>query len=41
MVRQGNKAEAIRFGELAIAAATPQQADFAAEVRRNVDRWKK
>ena len=39
--RAGNKAEAVRYGELAIAAATPQQADFAAEVRRNVDNWKK
>ena len=39
--RAGNKAEAIRYGEMAIAAATPQQADFAAEVRRNVDNWKK
>lgn len=39
--RAGNRADAIRYGELAIAAATPQQADFAAEVRRNVDRWKK
>ena len=39
--RAGNKAEAIRFGEQAIAAATPQQADFAAEVRRNVENWKK
>lgn len=39
--RAGNKAEAIRYGEMAIAAATPQQADFASEVRRNVDMWKK
>jgi hypothetical protein len=39
--RAGNKADAIRYGEQAIAAATPQQADFAAEVRRNVDLWKK
>jgi hypothetical protein len=39
--RAGNKADAIRYGEMAIAAATPQQADFAAEVRRNVDKWKK
>lgn len=39
--RAGNKAEAIRYGEMAIAAATPQQADFASEVRRNVDIWKK
>ena len=38
--RAGNRADAIRYGEMAIAAATPQQADFAAEVRRNVDRWK-
>jgi len=39
--RAGNKADAIRYGEMAIAAATPQQADFASEVRRNVDLWKK
>lgn len=39
--RAGNKADAIRYGEMAIAAATPQQADFASEVRRNVDNWKK
>ncbi|HEX7810017.1 MAG TPA: DUF2911 domain-containing protein [Thermoanaerobaculia bacterium] len=38
--RAGNKADAIRYGEMAIAAATPQQADFASEVRRNVDKWK-
>jgi hypothetical protein len=37
----GNKADAIRYGEMAIAAATPQQADFVTEVRRNVDMWKK
>lgn len=37
----GNKADAIRYGEMAIAAATPQQGDFAAEVRRNVEIWKK
>lgn len=39
--RAGNKADAVRYGEMAIAAATPQQADFASEVRRNVDKWKK
>jgi hypothetical protein len=39
--RAGNKADAIRFGEQAIAAATAQQADFATEVRRNVEIWKK
>lgn len=39
--RAGNKADAIRYGEMAIAAATPQQADFASEVRRNVEMWKK
>ncbi|HEX8619513.1 MAG TPA: DUF2911 domain-containing protein [Thermoanaerobaculia bacterium] len=39
--RAGNKADAVRYGEMAIAAATPQQADFATEVRRNVDLWKK
>jgi len=39
--RQGNKADAIRFGEMAIAAAKPDQQDFATEVRRNVELWKK
>jgi hypothetical protein len=39
--RAGNRADAVRFGEQAIAAATPQQADFASEVRRTVDSWKK
>lgn len=38
--RAGNKADALRYGEMAIAAATPQQADFVSEVRRNMDRWK-
>ena len=38
--RAGNKADAIRYGEMAIAAARPDQADFASEVRRNVDKWK-
>jgi hypothetical protein len=39
--RMGNKADAVRYGEMAIAAAGPDQADFASEVRRNVDNWKK
>lgn len=39
--RLGKRDEAIKAGEAAIAAATPQQADFASEVRRNVDNWKK
>lgn len=39
--RMGNKADAVRYGEMAIAAANADQADFASEVRRNVDNWKK
>ncbi len=39
--RAGNKADAIRYGEMAIAAATPQQKDFAGVVRTTVDGWKK
>jgi hypothetical protein len=39
--RLGRKAEAIQAGEQAIAKATPQQADFAGEIRKNVDNWKK
>ena len=38
--RAGNKADAVRYGEMAIAAARPDQADFASEVRKNVDKWK-
>lgn len=41
MERAGNKAEAIRYAELAVAAAAPGQADFASEIRRNIDNWKK
>ena len=39
--RAGNKADAIKYGEMAIAAATPAQADFAGEVKKRVDEWKK
>jgi hypothetical protein len=39
--RAGNKADAIRYGEMAIAAATPAQSDLANEIRKNVDSWKK
>jgi len=39
--RAGNKADAIRFAEMAVAKATPQQADFVTEIRRNIDLWKK
>ena len=39
--RLGKKAEAIKAAEAAIAKATPQQADFKAEIQRNVDNWKK
>ena len=38
--RAGNRAEAIKYGEQAAAAATAQQADFKAEVLRNVENWK-
>jgi DUF2911 family protein len=38
--RAGNKADAVRYGEMAIAAATPAQADLAGEIRKNVDSWK-
>jgi hypothetical protein len=38
--RAGNRAEAIRYGEQAAAAATAQQADFKSEVLRNVEAWK-
>ncbi len=39
--RLGKKQEAIKAGEQAIAAARPDQADFAGEVRKTVDTWKK
>jgi len=39
--RAGNKADAVRYAEMAIAKAGPQQADFVTEIRRNVDLWKK
>lgn len=39
--RLGKKAEAIQAAEAAMAKATPQQADFKAEIQRNVDNWKK
>ena len=39
--RAGNKAEAVKYGEMAHAAASPQQADFASEIRKTVDGWKK
>ncbi len=39
--RKGQRAEAIKAGEAAIAAARADQADFASEVRRNVENWKK
>lgn len=41
LAKSGNKADAIRYGEMAVAAATPAQADFAAEIRKTVDSWKK
>lgn len=39
--RLGRKQDAIRTGEQAIAAARPDQKDFADEVRKNVENWKK
>lgn len=39
--RQGQKADAIRFAERAIAAATPEQKNFADFIRGEVDKWKR
>jgi len=39
--RAGNKADAVKYGEMAIAAATPAQKNFADTVRADVERWKK
>jgi Protein of unknown function (DUF2911) len=39
--RLGRKADAIKAAEAAKAKATPQQADFAGEIQRNIDLWKK
>jgi hypothetical protein len=39
--RHGKKAEAIAAAEQAAAKATPQQADFASEIKKNIENWKK
>jgi hypothetical protein len=39
--RAGNKADAVKYGEQALAAATPAQKNFADTVRADVERWKK
>jgi len=39
--RHGKKAEAIKAAEAAVAKASPQQADFASEIKRNLENWKK
>jgi hypothetical protein len=38
--RQNRRADAIRHAEMAIAAATPQQKDFAGFIRTTIDGWK-
>jgi hypothetical protein len=38
--RQKKRADAIRYGEMAITAATPQQKDFASFIRTTIDGWK-
>lgn len=38
--RAGNKADAVKYGEQAVAAATPAQAVLAGEIKKNVDKWK-
>ncbi|HUR79550.1 MAG TPA: DUF2911 domain-containing protein [Thermoanaerobaculia bacterium] len=39
--RAGNRAEAIRYGEMAIAAATPAQSALKGDITRIVEGWKK
>jgi hypothetical protein len=40
--RAGNKADAIRYAEAAVAKATPQtNQDFLGEIKRNLENWKK
>jgi hypothetical protein len=39
--REGRTADALRFAEQAIAAATPEQKDFADEIRRLSNLWRK
>ncbi len=39
--RAGKKADAIKVAEKAVAAARPDQKDFANEVQKNIDNWKK
>jgi Protein of unknown function (DUF2911) len=38
--REGNKADAVRIGQMAIAAATPAQKNLAEEIRKDVESWK-
>ena len=39
--KEGKTSDALRYAEQAIAKATPQQADFAAEIRRQSAAWRK
>ena len=40
--RAGNKADAIRYAEAAVAKATPQtNADFLGEIKKSIENWKK
>ena len=39
--KQGRTADALKAAEMAISKATPQQADFASEIRRLSNEWKK
>jgi hypothetical protein len=38
---EGKNADAVRYAEMAIAKASPQQTDFANEIRRQSNEWKK
>ena len=41
LAKQGRKADAIRFGEMAIGKATASESELAGEIRKEVDGWKK
>ena len=39
--KRGQKADALRTGELALSKATPQDAELASEIRKEMDGWRK
>jgi hypothetical protein len=39
--KQGRTADAVRNGEIALSKAGPNDKDFAGEIRKELDSWKK